>query len=289
MAESLVWRLFCRYKIFFCVGFIIFGIQIFLAYKSLSLTNLTSSDTHDVNNPAQPPLVQQKGRAAVQPNSVSDDEDSSNASMMPRMRSAALISDSERLDDDAASSLISLKQLGFSPSCNIQSKDAISALQRAKTKDCRIHIVQVACAIQAGEFYATHLNSNCPRGNHSANTQLGCYRDEKEFRLLSGYFINFKSSNTPDKCVQLCLQSGFPYAGVQYGSECFCGADLPPDAVKLPDSSCNMKCSGNLHEVCGGYYAMNIYETGIASEYIYALFFKILVKSFYIGFLLIDN
>lgn len=268
MAESLVWRLVCRYKIFFLVGFIIFGIQIFLAYKSLNLTNLTSSDTPDVNNPALLSVAKQRGRTAAQQNSASDDEDSSNAFLMSRKRSAAAKSQSDVIDD----ALISAKQLGFTPICNIQSKDAVSALQRAKTKDCRQHIAQVACAIQAGEFYAPQLPSHCPRGNHSANTQLGCYRDEKEFRLLSGYFINFKSSNTPDKCVQLCLQSGFPYAGVQYGSECFCGADPPTDAAKLADSSCNMKCSGDQHEICGGYYAMNIYETGIASEYVFSYF-----------------
>ncbi|XP_037814712.1 xylosyltransferase oxt [Lucilia sericata] len=262
MAESLVWRLLCRYKIFFLVGFIIFGIQIFLAYKSLNLSAFTSSDTPVVNNPDLSSMAVQKGRLAAQHNSASDDEDSSNAALITRKRSADATLENDA--DVAASSLITAKQLGFTPVCNIQSKDAVSALQRAKTKDCRQHIAQIACAIQAGEFYATHLPSYCPRGNHSANTQLGCYRDEKEFRLLSGYFINFKSSNTPDKCVQLCLQSGFPYAGVQYGSECFCGVDAPPVAAKLADSSCNMKCSGDQHEICGGYYAMNVYETGIA-------------------------
>lgn len=261
MAESLVWRLLCRYRLFFLIGFIIFGIQIFLAYKSLNLTAFTSSDTPDVNNPIFNAQGQQKGRLLAQHNSASDDEDSSNNSLLTRKRAADEIA--------ATATLISPKQLGFTPVCNIQSKDAVSALQRAKTKDCRQHIAQIACAIQAGEFYATHLPSHCPRGNHSANAQLGCYRDEKEYRLLSGYFINFKSSNTPDKCTQLCLQSGFPYAGVQYGSECFCGADAPPEAAKLPDSSCNMKCSGDQHEICGGYYAMNIYETGIESEYVF--------------------
>ena len=246
-----------------------------MAYKSLNLSAFTSSDSPTINNADHSSLKLQRKNPAAHYNSASDDEDSSNASLMSRKTaaSAALVD----ISNDAvssSSSLISAKQLGFMPACDIQSKDAVSALQRAKTKDCRQHIAQIACAIQAGEFYALHLPSHCPHGNQSANTQLGCYRDEKEFRLLSGYFINFKSTNTPDKCVQLCLQSGFPYAGVQYGSECFCGADPPTDANKLADSSCNMKCSGDQHEICGGYYAMNIYETGIASEY-YIFYFEV--------------
>lgn len=267
MAESLVWRLLCRYKIFFFVGLIIFGIQIFLAYKSLNLPAFTSSDSPAINNADLSSLKLHHKNPAGHYNSASDDEDS-NASLMSRKTAAtASLVDVSNDALSSSSSLISAKHLGFTTACDIQSKDAISALQRAKTKDCRQHIAQIACAIQAGEFYASHLPSHCPHGNYSANTKLGCYRDEKEFRLLSGYFINFKSTNTPDKCVQLCLQSGFPYAGVQYSSECFCGSELPTDAVKLADSSCNMKCSGDQHEICGGYYAINIYETGIASKY----------------------
>lgn len=268
MAESLVWRLLCRYKLFFLIGFIIFGIQIFLAYKSLNLPALSTSDIPDDRYSSQS-FGQQRTRTAGQQNSASDDEDASNSIQTHQKRSASSSPSqlsSSNVNEVPASSLISAKQLGFTPLCEIHSKDAISALQRAKTKDCRQHIAQIACAIQSGEFYATHLPSYCPRGNHTAHAQLGCYRDEKEYRLLSGYFINFKSSNTPSKCVQLCLQSGFPFAGVQYGSECFCGSDLPAETVKLADSSCNMKCSGDQHDICGGYYAMNIYETGIASK-----------------------
>lgn len=45
---------------------------------------------------------------------------------------------------------------------------------------------------------------------------LGCYQDKKSMRLLSGYFTNLEQNNSPENCINLCLQSGFPYAGVEY-------------------------------------------------------------------------
>ncbi|ALC43906.1 oxt [Drosophila busckii] len=213
-----------RYRAFFLILLFIIAIQLFLAYKSVDIEN-------------QPVPLQEEPEDAAQ------------------LRQAQVTERSVRLTAD---------QLGFEPDCDINSKEAISALTRAKTTDCRKHIAQIACAIQADRFYATKLQSSCPAGNHTANVSLGCYRDDKDTRLLSGYFTSFKTSNSPSACIELCLQSGYPYAGVQYARECFCGYDTPPRQAKLPDSSCNMKCLGNIKEICGGYFAMNVYETGIA-------------------------
>lgn len=159
-----------------------------------------------------------------------------------------------------------LDELDLQANCSITSKEAISALQRAKSKDCRQYIAQVSCAIQAGEFYPRRLPSYCPNGNYTANAHLGCFQDEKEYRLLSGYFVHFKNSNTPELCIDICLQSGYPYAGVEYSVECFCGTETPKSSLKLSDNKCDMRCSGDSNLLCGGYYAINIYETGIKSE-----------------------
>lgn len=45
---------------------------------------------------------------------------------------------------------------------------------------------------------------------------LGCFKDEKNLRRLNGYSVTLKTTNSPENCINLCLQSGFPYAGVQY-------------------------------------------------------------------------
>lgn len=63
-----------------------------------------------------------------------------------------------------------------------------------------------------------------------------------------------------------------------YRTECFCGNTEPSYLTKLPDPSCNMKCPGNPKEICGGYFTMNIFETGISSKIfnsILIIFFKL--------------
>lgn len=109
-----------------------------------------------------------------------------------------------------------LDELEFTPTCDIHTKEAVSAIHRASTQSCKQTIANVACAIQSKTFYADALPNYCPTGNYTANRAMGCYKDEKNFRVLSGYYMNFKTLNTPSKCIQLCLQSGFQYAGVQY-------------------------------------------------------------------------
>lgn len=49
-----------------------------------------------------------------------------------------------------------------------------------------------------------------------------------------------------------------------FRSECFCGENGPPSS-SLPDGLCGMKCSGDPTKICGGYFTMNIFETGVAS------------------------
>ncbi|EDW33154.1 oxt [Drosophila persimilis] len=234
MEQSVSARWLRRYRPVLIILVLIFGIQLFLAYKSVDIGGGSGSGL---------------------------DVDAAQRSQRDLASNPVIAEPPESLPRPAR---LTANQLGFQPECDIQAKEAISALQRAKTKDCRQHIAQIACSIQAGRFYAIQLKSSCPSGNHTANVSLGCYRDEKDRRLLGGYYTSFKNSNSPNLCLELCLQSGYPYAGVQYGRECFCGFDTPPKAAKLPDSSCNIKCLGNAREICGGFYAMNIYETGIA-------------------------
>ncbi|GLH11058.1 Xylosyltransferase oxt [Gryllus bimaculatus] len=153
-------------------------------------------------------------------------------------------------------SILRLEELDFVPQCDIVTKEAISAIHRAKTQQCKQEIVNITCLIQQGLLYPHYLPNTCP--------SLGCFRDNKTFRLLSGYYANLKTTNSPKHCIDLCLQSGFPYAGVQFSTQCFCGNDEPPSTSRLPDSSCNMKCPTDPRDACGGYFTINVYETGIA-------------------------
>ena len=65
---------------------------------------------------------------------------------------------------------------------------------------------------------------------------------------------------TPLKCTTYCSNQGFKYAGVEYGSECFCGNDFSNGAsLAKTSNACNMPCSGNSANICGGPNALNLY------------------------------
>lgn len=84
---------------------------------------------------------------------------------------------------------------------------------------------------------------------------IGCYRDQGD-RDLNGYFFS-SDLLTPEVCSKACARMGFKYAGVQYGSQCFCGNEYGKYG---PADNCDMKCSGDASKVCGGTWANSIYN-----------------------------
>jgi len=90
-------------------------------------------------------------------------------------------------------------------------------------------------------------------------TYIGCYADAPA-RDLGTLLWSGISGNTVESCVAACYNDGFPYAGLQDGSQCFCGYSYGSHGVS---GSCYDTCSGNSAEVCGGPYANSVYSTGI--------------------------
>ena len=66
---------------------------------------------------------------------------------------------------------------------------------------------------------------------------------------------------TNEKCARFCFQAGFPYAGTEYHSECFCGDRLTDGGVKAADLYCNSACGGNATQACGGPNRLTLYRT----------------------------
>ena len=53
---------------------------------------------------------------------------------------------------------------------------------------------------------------------------------------------------------------GYRYAGVQYGTQCYCGNSYGKHGSK-EISDCRMECGGSgIYEDCGGIYANNVYD-----------------------------
>ncbi|PSR71931.1 hypothetical protein PHLCEN_2v12141 [Hermanssonia centrifuga] len=81
-------------------------------------------------------------------------------------------------------------------------------------------------------------------------------------RVLSDPVVFYRPSNTVNDCLNFCASQSYHWAGVEYSDECYCGTGFtnqksPPFAN---DSDCNMRCSGEYQDLCGGPWRMQIYS-----------------------------
>ncbi|CAH1398513.1 unnamed protein product [Nezara viridula] len=276
-----------RYRLFCLGGSVILIIQVFLAYIFLAFDSSYEKPTQE--------YLSGKGRLNVEVledhNSVEssrkfrdhylgqDDDDeeglgNSNA-IYPKVKLPPdklesihkfkqVPSKSNNKIIEGNKTVLRVEELDFIPLCEIKSKEAISAIHRARTQHCKQTIANISCLISSSNLYPDKLPHTCPSLGLETGKAMGCYQDDKALRLLTGFYQNLKTTNSPHTCLDICTKGGFPYAGVQYGTECFCGVSEPPSSARLPDSSCNMKCPLDPKQPCGGFYTVNIYQTGIA-------------------------
>lgn len=92
---------------------------------------------------------------------------------------------------------------------------------------------------------------------------IGCYTDSVINRQMNTKYVRRSNDNTVKSCQQYCLKLKFIYAGPQYSKECWCSNALP---ALGPSTNCNMPCTGNITEICGGPSALSIYEIIRTSE-----------------------
>ncbi|KAJ5612464.1 hypothetical protein N7510_005658 [Penicillium lagena] len=86
---------------------------------------------------------------------------------------------------------------------------------------------------------------------------LGCYSDSTNARALNTSVL--VSGNTVEACQSTCAAGGFTYAGMEFGSQCYCGTAIENDSEPISSSSCNMACAADESEICGGSNALSLY------------------------------
>lgn len=58
---------------------------------------------------------------------------------------------------------------------------------------------------------------------------------------------------------------GYTFFGTQYGIECWCGGTDTDHVQHGESETCNMECSGDPSQICGGEWSMNVYKYGAAT------------------------
>lgn len=70
---------------------------------------------------------------------------------------------------------------------------------------------------------------------------------------------------TPALCQAFCDSKNYPFAGVEYGTQCYCGLGLASPAV-FGATGCTMACPGSSSSTCGGKSRLDVYTN---ASYVY--------------------
>lgn len=99
---------------------------------------------------------------------------------------------------------------------------------------------------------------------------LGCYDDlSKGWRTL-GADSKLDEDMTLEMCKAYCVDTnGYPFFGVEYGYECYCGSRVDEDATRVGDAECNMPCDGDATQTCGSDRRVNVYGVEDTPDYVW--------------------
>ncbi|MCJ1307743.1 hypothetical protein MMC25_001391 [Agyrium rufum] len=97
--------------------------------------------------------------------------------------------------------------------------------------------------------YGLHLNQATYQGCYSSMGDL-VDQGEYEYQALGW-------------CQPLCVRQNQPVLALTTGSNCSCGALVPPLSALVDDSKCNAPCDGFQNDTCGGMGTYQVWLSGI--------------------------
>lgn len=124
-----------------------------------------------------------------------------------------------------------------------------------------------ANVIRRQEAIDPTTTTNFPSSNTTTPIQKsgwypeGCYTDSVGARTLS-VGVGVAGGMTNAKCKDACRSAGYNLAGTEYSGECFCDKTIKNNGRLAPDGEtlCNMACSGNPTEICGGPNRLSMFK-----------------------------
>ncbi|EPS33075.1 putative beta-xylosidase [Penicillium oxalicum 114-2] len=120
------------------------------------------------------------------------------------------------------------------------------------------HSVMLALASMA-MLTSVYARGEAATSYEASTKYLGCYSDPKVTILTSAKLSTI--AMTPQFCADWCGQRGFPHSGIEFGTQCFCGAEPDlSDATRTDDGDCNTPCPLEPSSSCGATYVMSLYQ-----------------------------
>ncbi|KAJ7635293.1 galactose oxidase [Roridomyces roridus] len=109
---------------------------------------------------------------------------------------------------------------------------------------------------------ASHRRQSVPTTLPGNWSSIGCYTDGNP-RTLTGATTVDTTNMTVENCIAFCDGQNFIFAGVEFAQECYCDDHIENSGVSAPITDCNMACTGDPAESCGGPGRLNVFWSGV--------------------------
>ncbi|KAK2828876.1 hypothetical protein Q5P01_019910 [Channa striata] len=96
------------------------------------------------------------------------------------------------------------------------------------------------------------------RSSTHKGTYIGCFLHNATDRALGGTMLYDLRKMTSSLCQDTCSESGYQFAGLEFGAECHCGNRI--SSPQAPEEDCSLVCRGERGSPCGGVGRLSIYK-----------------------------
>ena len=148
---------------------------------------------------------------------------------------------------------------GYECWCGQTVPDPSSKLAESQCSKQCTGSVQTCGGLSRIELYSTGVTGPLPPPPPlpASWEALGCFYDPITPRTLSNKQSIPGNNVTVASCLAAC--NDFTYAGLEFGSECYCGNSLDATS-QAPDTDCNIPCAGDSSSLCGSNARLNVFN-----------------------------
>lgn len=90
----------------------------------------------------------------------------------------------------------------------------------------------------------------------------GCWTDYGRRKLSGPSYVDHENI-TQASCVTFCNDKSYPFAGVEFGQECYCGYVIGAGSELKDDTECDFTCPGASDEACGAGFRLNVFYNNL--------------------------
>nr|XP_019051361.1 hypothetical protein I302_01810 [Kwoniella bestiolae CBS 10118]OCF30291.1 hypothetical protein I302_01810 [Kwoniella bestiolae CBS 10118] len=227
------------------------------AFSSGSPSSSTSVSTSSVASSSRATVAFPSSSIVVSIAASSTSTVSSSASTLSTVPSTSSFSASASISRFSSSSLTSFSISSSSAKPTTSTTVTTSSSAANSSKPSSSSSIMSSTTSSAAAAATTSLPAGWISG--------GCYADTSSKRVLNGNIFESKPDMTYASCIAICVRKGYTLAGVEYGTQCFCGTALVSPSPAA-NSECNRPCSGDKNAMCGGYNRISILQNSQASS-----------------------